>query len=113
MKALIALLALLLLNPVAAKTSLSLDELGVLTARMENAARQFLKNSREAEVEFRYQQRQSLKRNRFMSNSRPHSGKLEQVYCYRIIYRKTPDGRLHYEIESRTEINGKFRKLRV
>jgi predicted ATP-dependent Lon-type protease len=113
MKALIALLALLLTNPVSAETSISYNQLGALKVQLENAARQFLRNSSEAEVEFRYEQRQSLEQRNFISNKRLHNGKLEQIYCYRIIYRKTADGRLQYEIESRTAINGKLEKLSV
>lgn len=116
MKALIAqiaLLALLLINPVSAEISMSGQELGALKDRLENVARQMLNNSSEAEVEFRYEHRKSLSRSNFIRNNRSLSGKLEQFYCYKIIYRKTPDGRLHYEIESRTTLNGKLSSRKV
>ena len=115
MKALIVLLALLLISPVSAESSIRYNELGPLKVQLENAARQFLKHSSEAEIEFRYEHRQSLERNNFIRNYRSLSGKLEQLYCYRIIYRKTLDGRLRYEIKSRTTVNGKLysRKVRA
>jgi len=115
MKALLALLALLLINPLSAETSLSSQEIGAVKVRLESVAREFLNVSSEAEIEFRYEHRKSLGRRNFIRNNRSLSGKLEQYYCYRIIYRKTPDGRLHYEIESRTTLNGKLssRKARA
>ena len=113
MKALIALLAVLLISPVSAESSLPSHEVGALKVRLETAARQFLKHSSKAEIEFRYEQRQALGRRNFIRNNRSHSGKIEQIYCYRIIYRKTADGRLHYEIESRTTINGKLHTRKV
>lgn len=116
MKALIALFALagmLLINPLSAETSLSSQEIGALKVRLESVAREFLKNSSEAEIEFRYEHRKSLSRRNLIRNNRSLSGKLEQLYCYRIIYRKTPDGRLHYEIESRTTLNGKLSSRKV
>ena len=108
MKALIALLALLLINPLSAKTSISDQELGALKVQLESVAREFLKNSSQAEIEFRYEHRKSLSRRNFIHNNRSLSGKLEQLYCYKVIYRKTPDGRLHYGIKSRTTLNGKL-----
>lgn len=118
MKTLIALLALagmLLINPLSAETSFTSQEIGALQVRLESVARQFLKNASEAEIEFRYEHRKSLQRRNYIHNNRSLSGKLEQLYCYKIIYRKTPDGRLHYEIETRTTINGKLssRKTRA
>jgi len=111
MKALVTLLALaalVLISPVSAETSLSGEEIRTLKVQMESVARELLKNSSEAEIEFRYQHRKSLERHNFIRNNRSLRGKLEQLYCYKIKYRKTPDGRLHYEIESRTTINGKL-----
>lgn len=107
MKALIALFALLLITPVSAESSFSYNELGALKVRMETAARQFLKNSSEAEIEFRYEQK-SVGQGKLIQKNRLHRGEIEQIYCYKIIYRKTPDGRLQYEIKSHTTINGRF-----
>ncbi len=99
MKSLIALLALLLISSVSAESSLT---------HIENAAWQFLRNSSEAEIEFRYELKQSIDQQKLTRKKRLHSRKIEQIYCYRIFYRKTPDGRLQYEIKSQTRINGKF-----
>ena len=108
MKAVVALLALLLISPLSAESSVPVNELEALKVRMETAALQFLKHSSEAEIEFHYEHRQALNQRKFIQNNRLLGRKIEQLYCYRVIYRKTLDGRLHYEIESRTTINGKL-----
>ena len=109
MKALMLAFMLLLIGPASTGDAFANEEIGLARIHMEKMARQLLLNSTEAEIEFSYEQRQSLYRN-IVLDGQVLQRKLQGIYRYRIIFRKSADGRLHYQVESQTSLNGKLKK---
>ncbi len=109
MKALIALLMFLLVIPASAEEAFSANGLSQVKTQMDNLARQLLLTSSEAEIEFTYEQRSSACQCNISLQQKLRQKRLEYIYRYRIVYKKTADGGLHYQVESETTLNGKFR----
>ena len=109
MKALFILLMFMLTSPVSAEKTLSPTDFLQLKNQLDRYASQFLLTSSEAEVEFIYQQRQAICQCKIALPNRLRQQKLEHIYRYKIVYRKTSDGRLYFQVESESSLNGKFR----
>jgi hypothetical protein len=109
MKALFILFMLLFVSPVSAENTYSSNNLMQLKSQLERYATIFLLNSSEAEVEFSYEQRQAICQCKIVLPNRLRQQKFEHIYRYKIVYRKTPDGRLHYQVELESSLNSKFR----